>query len=377
VVFIHDFSCFGGQLELVGRPEDIKAVEKGRLLGQQVLWHPPRAATAEKAAELWREGTESTDCASDLRKDPLPVRGWFDGRTLTWEQRPMRHGQGIAEHLKEGDDWLSSGAPAITQLPEGPWVRITSALEPEGIPGPDCGLWTYQASFYAECHGALPVQFLDRLGEYQAGPGSTELFLRSKRHAGPKEVDFGDDWDSEDDEDFSLEILGLVDVPKKVDFQVPPATATSEEVSDLLLDFGGDTMPAVSQLLRLASPVFNRMLVSNMKEAQKSIIKVEVASKTEFKIFYDLLEPCSWSKDKISKANVDALLAISDYYQVDVVKQGCEQFLLGLPATGDRLLQAHKHGLNKQYQRCIVSIAEAGTKDDLLVLHGHPDVLLE
>lgn len=164
---------------------------------------------------------------------------------------------------------------------------------------------------------------------------------------------------------------------KRAKTEVPPATATSEEVSDLLLDFGGDTMPAVSQLLRLASPVFNRMLVSNMKEAQKSIIKVEVASKTEFKIFYDLLEPCSWSKDKISKANVDALLAISDYYQVDVVKQGCEQFLLGLPATGDRLLQAHKHGLNKQYQRCIVSIAEAGTKDDLLILHGHPDVLLE
>lgn len=229
VVFIHDFSCFGGQLELVGRPEDIKAVEKGRLLGQQVLWHPPRVATAEKALDkLWREGTDSTDCASDLRKDPLPVRGWFDGRTLTWEQRPMR--QGIAERLKEGDDWFSSGTPAITQLPEGPWVRITSALEPEGIPGPDCGLWTYQASFYAECHGALPVQFLDRLGEYQAGPGSTELFLRSKRDAGPKaeakpsgnmqqEVDFGDDWDSEDDEDFSLEILGLVDMPKKTDFQ--------------------------------------------------------------------------------------------------------------------------------------------------------------
>lgn len=56
---------------------------------------------------------------------------------------------------------------------------------------------------------------------------------------------------------------------KRAKTEVPPATATSEEVSDLLLDFGGDTMPAVSQLLRLASPVFNRMLVSNMKEAQK------------------------------------------------------------------------------------------------------------
>ena len=164
---------------------------------------------------------------------------------------------------------------------------------------------------------------------------------------------------------------------KRAKTEVPEATATAEEVSDVLLDFGGDTMPVGSQLLRLASPVFNRMLVSGMKEAQQSIIKVEVASKKDFKIFYDLLEPFSWSNDKISEASVDALLAISDYYQVDVVKQGCEQFLLDLPATGDRLLQAHKHGLNKLYQSCIVSIAEAGTKDDLLVLHGHPDILLE
>ncbi|CAE7220989.1 bath-36 [Symbiodinium sp. CCMP2456] len=164
---------------------------------------------------------------------------------------------------------------------------------------------------------------------------------------------------------------------KRAKTEVPEATATAEEVSDVLLDFGGDTIPVGSQLLRLASPVFNRMLVSGMKEAQHSIIKVEVASKEEFKVFYDLLGPFSWSNDKISEANVDTLLAISDYYQVDIVKQGCEQFLLGLPPTGDRLLQAQKHGLNKQYQRCIVSIAKEGTKDDLLALQSYPDILLD
>ena len=152
------------------------------------------------------------------------------------------------------------------------------------------------------------------------------------------------------------------------------ATATAQEASDVLLDFGVDTMPAGSQLLRLASPVFNRMLESGMKKAQQSIIKVDVASKQEFKIFYDLLTPFSWSKDKITEANVDALLTISDYYQVEIVKDGCEQLLLSLPPTCNRLFQAQKHGLKTQYERCIASMAK---KDELQILRCHPDTLMD
>ena len=65
------------------------------------------------------------------------------------------------------------------------------------------------------------------------------------------------------------------------------ATATTEQVSDFVLDFGVDSLPVNSALLRLASHVFNRMLESGMKEAQQSIIKVDVVSKEEFTIFYD------------------------------------------------------------------------------------------
>mmetsp|Transcript_20020 Transcript_20020/g.41717 ORF Transcript_20020/g.41717 Transcript_20020/m.41717 type:complete len:112 (+) Transcript_20020:18-353(+) len=91
---------------------------------------------------------------------------------------------------------------------------------------------------------------------------------------------------------------------KRAKTEVPEATATTKELCDVLLDLGVDTMPAVSQLLRLASPVFNRMLESGMKEAQQSIIKVDVARKEEFKIFYDLLEPFSWNNKKVTAANV-------------------------------------------------------------------------
>ena len=153
--------------------------------------------------------------------------------------------------------------------------------------------------------------------------------------------------------------------------------ATAEEVSDVVLDFGVGSMPANAALLRLASPVFNGMLKSGMKEAQQSIIKVDVVSKEEFTIFYDLLGPMAWSTDRVTEANVDSLLAISDYYQVGMMKQACEQFLLGLPPSGTRLLQAHRHGLKAQYQRCMSDLGKKRTKADLEALRSYPHILLE
>ncbi|CAE7938128.1 bath-42 [Symbiodinium sp. KB8] len=167
--------------------------------------------------------------------------------------------------------------------------------------------------------------------------------------------------------------------PAQADAQmeVLEATVTAEEASDVVLDFGIDSMPANSVLLRLASPVFNRMLRSGMKEAQQSIIKVDVASKEEFTIFYELLVPMAWSTDKVTKTNVDSLLAISDYYQVGMLKQACEELLLGLPPSGTRLLQAHKHGLKAQYERCMSDLAKKSTKADLEALQSYPDVFME
>ena len=76
-------------------------------------------------------------------------------------------------------------------------------------------------------------------------------------------------------------------------------------------------------LLRLASPVFNRMLESGMKEAQLSTIKVDVAvaTKKQFQVFYALLGPGAFCFEKVTKDNIDGLLSISDYYQVDFVKK--------------------------------------------------------
>lgn len=42
------------------------------------------------------------------------------------------------------------------------------------LAGPDSGLWSLQTSFYAECYGPLPLEFLEKLGEFQASKGLVE-----------------------------------------------------------------------------------------------------------------------------------------------------------------------------------------------------------
>ena len=70
-----------------------------------------------------------------------------------------------------------------------------------------------------------------------------------------------------------------------------------------VLEFGEDSessMLASSHLHRVASPVFNRLFQSGMKEAQQGVIRVDVASKEEFITFYNLLGPWAWSTDKVT-----------------------------------------------------------------------------
>ncbi|CAE7765755.1 unnamed protein product [Symbiodinium sp. CCMP2592] len=165
----------------------------------------------------------------------------------------------------------------------------------------------------------------------------------------------------------------------KTDENTPAAaTATMDELGDLVLDFGVDSMPACSVFLRAASPVFNRMLQSGMQEAKQGVIKVEVAKKEEFANFYSLLWPGEWSRDRVRGENVDALLAIADYYEVGFVKHACEDQLLTLPVTGQRLLQAHQTGLHRQYVRCIDSLASSDCKEDLVMIGKEaPELLLD
>lgn len=155
--------------------------------------------------------------------------------------------------------------------------------------------------------------------------------------------------------------------------------ASVDHENDLVLefDFTGQRKTVCSAVLCLASPVFRGMLRAGMKEAQQKSVKVEVAMPEDFELFYGLLLPGEWNLDAVTENNVDALLAISDYYQVGFIKKGCEKRLLELPVTMGRLLQAHRHGLVHQCERCINSLAGKFTEKDLVDIgKAAPDLLL-
>ncbi|CAE7519526.1 bath-38 [Symbiodinium sp. CCMP2456] len=155
----------------------------------------------------------------------------------------------------------------------------------------------------------------------------------------------------------------------------PKKQRKMEHMNDIVLKFREGTKPACSALLRWASPVFDGMFSSGMKEATEQVIEVKVATKEEFEIFYGLIMPGARCFTQVTPDNVHALLCISDYYQVDFVKDACEEQLLRMPVTVERLLQAHKHDLPKQYRRCIASLSLISQPQDLNALP--PDVLLE
>lgn len=156
----------------------------------------------------------------------------------------------------------------------------------------------------------------------------------------------------------------------------------SSACADVTLEFSEEEMLVSSHTLRLASPVFEGMFASAMEEARNKRVKVDISSKEDFAGFYDLLLPGRWSPSKVTKTNVDALLVLSDYYQVEFLKAACEVKLASLPATIPRLLQAHKHGLKKQYARCVQALAQADSKEflsteDLKALEANSDIYLD
>eukprot|EP00439_Symbiodinium_sp_Y106_P061229 s232_g9.t1 len=115
----------------------------------------------------------------------------------------------------------------------------------------------------------------------------------------------------------------------------PESKRCCSEWNDLVLEFPtGETLQTTSMPLRMSSPD-NR-------------IKVDVASPADFAAFCSMMRPGAWSASNVNEDNVEGLLSISDYYQVDFVKEACEARLLAMPLLPlPRLLQAQRYGLKK------------------------------
>uniref|UniRef100_A0A7S4QIH9 BTB domain-containing protein n=1 Tax=Alexandrium monilatum TaxID=311494 RepID=A0A7S4QIH9_9DINO len=149
---------------------------------------------------------------------------------------------------------------------------------------------------------------------------------------------------------------------------------------DVLVEFEGEAegLRVSSHVLCLASPVFLAMLTSGMCEEKTKRVEVaaSIGNREQFEQFYGFLLPAKALGQRLGRDNVDGVLAFSDYYQVSELKEACEEFLLRVSASLDRLLQAERHGIPRQRQRCLEHISASPTVD-LSKLEAHPKLLLE
>lgn len=134
-----------------------------------------------------------------------------------------------------------------------------------------------------------------------------------------------------------------------------------------------------SVILCMASPVFEAMLTSNMKESQTQEIQASNFSLKDFDTFYNFLVPGHGRAMSITDSNVEQMLKLSDYYQVLPIKGECETFLLGAKPTLQRLLLTKQHNLQTCYERYAdaISLSVLEAEVDLKPLSAHVEVLLD
>lgn len=144
------------------------------------------------------------------------------------------------------------------------------------------------------------------------------------------------------------------------------------------ITFGNESLEVSSAILTMSSPVFARMLDTKMKEGMERRIDLPGKSKTEFEAFLSFLHPVKGRTAKVTEENVDFLVEWFDQYEIISMKDECESFLLTLPYDVDRLLQAKKFGLHRQYARCLQAVAEDFEAMELeKVAKADPDVMVE
>merc|ERR1712232_1346560 len=112
-----------------------------------------------------------------------------------------------------------------------------------------------------------------------------------------------------------------------------------------------------SHVLRLSSPVFEAMFDSQMIESQSKRLSVEVASKEAFEAFYEMLVPVSARKRRVLESDLAGILSLSDYYQVDALREECEDLMSKMNPSPWLLVLSYKHQLLKEYERCADAIA--------------------
>ncbi|CAK9017596.1 unnamed protein product [Durusdinium trenchii] len=131
----------------------------------------------------------------------------------------------------------------------------------------------------------------------------------------------------------------------------PPAKrARVEPDLKILVDDG--EVEVHSLILELASPVFAKMLSSAMKEGTGTSIQLPGKRKSELEKFYKALQ--LYTMEPLTQESAMFLTQWADEYQIDALKEKCEDFLVAkVPVDGVGLQHAVKYGLQRRTRQCL------------------------
>ncbi|XP_069106637.1 BTB and MATH domain-containing protein 38-like [Argopecten irradians] len=123
-----------------------------------------------------------------------------------------------------------------------------------------------------------------------------------------------------------------------------------DELSDVTLLVEGRQLHVHRQYLAEWSPVWRRMFLGGFLEQHARQISLPGKRITEIT---ELLH-CIYSSQKpISDENVRFLLDLAEEYQIDRIKQRCENFLITQQSSLEALHLAQKFRLRTLYKRCV------------------------
>uniref|UniRef100_A0A1A9X097 BTB domain-containing protein n=1 Tax=Glossina brevipalpis TaxID=37001 RepID=A0A1A9X097_9MUSC len=93
---------------------------------------------------------------------------------------------------------------------------------------------------------------------------------------------------------------------------------------DFSLEVEGEIIHVHKLALEIASPYFDAMFESNMKEAREGVVRLEDMDVNAVKALVGYV----YSGDiTLTEANVEALFSASDLFQIEWVKTQCDEFL--------------------------------------------------
>jgi hypothetical protein len=147
--------------------------------------------------------------------------------------------------------------------------------------------------------------------------------------------------------------------PAKQPFSVEPDLRVEFD-DDFLDDTDATVVNVHSLVLMLASPVFKQMLTTDMNERQRREIKLPGKDPDEFRDFVDSLQLCT--AKPLTHESALRLSTWADEYQVDALKEKCEDYLMKFMITSSSFARdyehAVRHNLTRWAQKCLAAAKE-------------------